>query len=213
MTRMIRLRFRRLVIVAAASTGAVALALGTAAAASAGVTPTPTPTPAVTSPAPSPSPLSLRLLRPEAFIVHADSSTLPDGTVFATGPVRGTGTDPAWTPGTTRDTFDLTGPTGTVRVLHSRIGTPVVDPAACVATLDQTGRWALFGRSGADRFAFGFGTFRLAYRAILARTRSGRCLPDITRWVDLDVLGTGQAVNFHRVFIAPRLGPALTPVS
>jgi hypothetical protein len=212
MTRMIRFRFRRLVVVAAATGGAAALALGMSSSARAD-TPSPSPTPVVTSPAPSPSPLSLRLLRPEVFIVHADSSTLPDGTVFATGPVRGTGTDPAWTPGTTRDTFVLTGPTGSVRLLHSRIGTPVVDPAACVATLDQTGRWALFGRSGADRFAFGFGTFRLAYRAILARTRSGRCLPDVVRWADLDVLGTGQAVNLHRVFLAPRLTPALVPAS
>lgn len=209
MTRMIKLRFRRLVIVGAATGGAVALALGLTAAAASASTPTPTPTPTVSAPAPR----ALPLLRPEVFVIHADTSTLPGGTVFAAGPVRGTGTDPAWLPGTTRDTFALTGPTGTVRILHSRIGTPTVDPASCTATLDQTGRWALFGRSGADRFAFGFGTFRLALREILPRLR-GVCLTAARPlWVDVTVLGTGRAVNIHRLLLAPRLTPSLTPVS
>jgi hypothetical protein len=50
MTRMLRIRFRRLIVVAALGAGAVGLAIGTSAAASAATTwngPTPTPTPTV----------------------------------------------------------------------------------------------------------------------------------------------------------------------
>jgi hypothetical protein len=216
MTRMIRLRFRRLVLVAATTTGAVALAAGLATSASAGVDPSPTPTPVVTesSPPPSPTPLFRLRLRPEAFIVHADTSTLPGGTVFATGRVRGSGTDPAWLPGSTADTFALSGPVGTVNVLHSRIGDPVVDFGNCTAELDQTGRWVFLGGTGADARAFGFGSFRLREVVIYQRGLFGRCLLRAAPlWRDVQVLGVGRATLLRLHVFAPRFGPALLPVS
>ena len=83
----------------------------------------------------------------------------------------------------------------------------------CTASLHQTGRWALVGRTGADRHAFGFGTYVLDEDAILARGLFGNCLGLRVRPVDVDVhvLGTGKAVNFVRIF--PRLTPALVPAS
>lgn len=194
MTRNFRFRFPLVV----ASVAAL-LALG-ATAAAAGTTPSPSPTPVA-------SPLHFQR---EAFIAHANTAD-PGGTVFARGPVRGIGTgnftDPA------PDQWNLTGPTGTVRVFHGRIGAPVVNFPTCTASLDQTVRWALIGRSGADRFAFGFGTARVSIREILFRTRSGICLPRVVLWQDAQVLGVGQAVNLRHHFRAPLLTPALLPVS
>jgi hypothetical protein len=132
--------------------------------------------------------------------------------VFATGPVRGIGTRLQVTPND--DTWTLTGPAGTVRVLHSGVGAPVVDPATCTATLDQTGRWALIGLTGSDRRAFGFGLFRVHLVSILQRGLFGRCLVRARPlWTDLQVIGTGRAailrVGLHR----PALTPALTPAT
>jgi len=147
---------------------------------------------------------------PEGFILNA-SSIDPDGTVVAVGPVHGVGTG-NFDPGP--DVWSLAGPTGTVRVVHSALDPLTVDPATCTASLDQTVRWALVGRTGADRFSFGFGTAKVTERALLRHTRSGRCLvrSEPRAW-DMLVIGTGEALNVHRVFAVPRLSPALTPVS
>jgi hypothetical protein len=169
-------------------------------------------TPDVTPPAtPSPHFVPFLRLRQERFIVHADTATgLGGGTVFATGPIAGTGTRVQVTP--TDDTWNLTGPTGTFNVLHSRVGTPVIDPATCTASLDQTGRWAILGPGR----AFGFGTFRLSLRAILARGPFGFCLFRVRPlWVDVQVLGTGRAailrLGLHRPYMTPELTPAAAP--
>jgi len=187
-----------------------ALGAGTVPAALAG-TPTPSPSPSVVAVTPSPSPAPLRLLRfrPEAFIVHASTGD-PAGTVFASGPVRGTGVG-NFEPGP--DVWSLTLPTGTVRVLHTPLGAPVVDPATCTATLTQTGRWVILGRSGADLRAFGFGTYSATVRQILPRF-FGRCLVHARALdTDVQVLGTGRAVVLRLGLLFPRLTPALLPAS
>jgi hypothetical protein len=132
--------------------------------------------------------------------------------VFASGPVRGIGT--RLQVSATDDTWTLTGPTGTVRVLHSPVGAPVVDPATCTGTLDATGRWALIGLTGSDRRAFGFGVFRVRIVEILSRGLFGRCLVRARpQWVDLQVLGTGRAAILRFGVRHPALTPALTPAA
>jgi hypothetical protein len=175
-----------------------------ATAASAGVTPSP-----------SPSPTHLRVaplhFRAETFIIHS-STAEPGGDGVFTGPVHGASVG-NFAPGP--DLESLTGPTGTVRLFHTPLSPLVVDLATCTASLDQTGRWALIGRSGADRRAFGFGSFHASVFEILARGPSGRCLGLRVAPVDVDVhvLGTGRAIQLGRFQFAPRLSPALTPAA
>jgi hypothetical protein len=203
MTHVSRKRFRL-----AALGGAIVIGLGlvSATAASAGVTPSPSPSPTPTetvTPTPAPSHHHLRL-RPEAFILHV--STADSGTVFATGPVRGRGSDVETSP--TDSTWNLTGPVGTFHVFHSPIGTPVVDVGSCTARLDQRGRFAVFGPR-----AFAFGTFRLREVVILARDRAGRCqLRAEPQWFDIQVLGVGQGASLRLHERAPHFSPALQPV-
>lgn len=199
-------RFRTIMVAAGA---AAALALGVAPAAMA-TTPTPSATPTVT---PSPAPLRLLHLRPETFIIHTSTAD-PGGAVVAVGPVRGTGTGAF---GRTSSVLSLTGPVGTVRLLHTRLAPLVVDLASCTASSVTTGRWALIGRSGADVRAFGFGTYRASVVAILARGLFGRCLGLSLRArpvaVDTQVIGTGQAAQLRLGLFAPRLTPALAPAA
>ena len=181
------------------------LTAATAATASAG-TPTPTPTATV-----APSPFGALHLRPEAWIIHS-STAEPAGDVVARGPVRGTGTG-NFAPGV--NVLTLTGPAGSVRLLKTPLGPLVVNWGTCTASLHQTGRWVLLGRTGADRRAFGFGTYTADVQAILARGLFGRCLGLRVRPVDVDthVIGTGRAAILRFGLLAPRLTPALTPVS
>lgn len=196
-------RFQRVGLAAAAILASVTLGLTMAGAASAS-TPTPTPTPTVRT-------LPALHLRAETFIIHS-STAEPAGDVVATGPVRGTGTGNF---ANGPDVLTLTGPVGSVRLFHSPLGPLTVDLGTCTASLHQTGRWALFGRSGADRRAFGFGTYTADVQAILARGIFGQCLGLRVRPVDVDVhvLGTGRAAILRFGLFAPRLTPALTPVS
>lgn len=166
------------------------------------------------SPTPTPSP-TLRVaplhFRPEAFVIHVSTGT-PGGQVVALGPVHGAGTGNL---DNGPDVWSLTGPTGTVRVLHSPVGPLVVDRASCTASLDQTVRWALIGQTGADRRSFGFGTATVVERAILPRSpRFGFCLTHATpTFTEEIVLGSGRAVNLPRFRPFPHLSPALLPVS
>lgn len=186
-----------------AAGGAAALALGLAPAAMA-TTPTPTPTA-------SPAPLRLLHLRAETFIIHS-STAEPAGDGVFTGPVRGTSVG-NFDPGP--NVQSLTGPVGTVRLFSTPLAPLVVDPASCTASSVTTGRWALIGRTGADRRAFGFGTYTASVYAILARGFFGQCLglrvP--ARYVDTHVIGTGRAAQLHRGLFAPRLTPALAPAA
>jgi hypothetical protein len=210
MTHDSRTRFPRLAVAAVALAAAGLLAGSTAA--SAGVTPSPSPTETETVtpvPAPTPTHLSLRHLKAETFIIH--SSTLePGGDGVFTGPVRGASVGNF---ANGPDDESLTGPTGVVRLFHTPVGPLVIDWASCTASLHQTGRWALLGVSGSDRFSFGFGRYTLDEDAILARSHRGRCLGLRVDPLDVDVhvLGTGQAVNLRGPFIEPRLGPSLMP--
>ena|SRR5215467_11056638 len=208
MTFVSRFGFRRLAVVGAVSLGALALAAGTASAGTPSPSPSPTET-VTTAPAPAPTHLSLRHLRAETFIIH--SSTLePGGDGVFAGPVHGASVGNF---DNGPDAESLTGPVGAVRLFHTRVGPLVVDWATCTASLHQTGRWALVGVSGADRFSFGFGRYTLDADAILARSRSGRCLGLRVDPLDVDVhvLGTGQAINLRGPFIAPHLSPSLLP--
>jgi hypothetical protein len=205
MTHGFRTRF---LLTGASALAVLGLAVGTAVSASAGVTPSPSPT--VTTPAPTPTPSVTPTperfrLSPEAFILHF--STADPGSVFATGPVRGHGTDTQVN--ATDDTWQLTGPVGTFRVLHSPVGNPVVNPRTCTAQLDQRGRFVILGRH-----AFAFGTFRLREVVILARGRYGRCQVDAQpQWFDVQVLGVGQGAQLRGHDREPRFSPALLPVA
>jgi hypothetical protein len=198
-------RFRTMLMAGGA---AAALALGVAPAAMA-TTPSPSPTATVT---PSPAPLRLLHLRPETFIIHS-STAEPAGDGVFVGPVRGASVGNFDDPGA--DLESLTGPTGTVRLFHTPLAPLVINWGTCTATASTTGRWALVGRSGADRRAFGFGTFTADVDAILARGFFGNCLGLRVAPVDVDthVIGTGRAVQLHRGIFAPRLSPSLTPAA
>lgn len=197
-------RFRTMLLAGGA---AAALALGIAPAAMA-TTPSPSPTATVT---PSPAPLRLLHLRPETFIIHS-STAEPAGDGVFVGPVRGASVG-NFAPGP--DLESLTGPTGTVRLFHTPLAPLVIDWGTCTATSVTTGRWALIGRSGADRRAFGFGTYQASVYAILARGFFGNCLGLRVAPVDVDthVIGTGRAAQLRFGLFAPRLTPALTPAA
>jgi hypothetical protein len=203
MTHVSRKRFRL-----AALGGAIVMGLGlvsaTAVSASAGVTPSPTPSVSVTPvPAPTPTHRARFRLRPEAFILHV--STADPGSVFATGPVRGRGSDVETSP--TDATWNLTGPVGMFHVFHSPLGTPVVDAGSCTARLDQLGRFVVVGPR-----AFAFGTFRLREVVILQRGIFGRCLVrSRPQWFDIQVLGVGRGASLRLHEHAPQFGPALMP--
>jgi hypothetical protein len=200
-------RFRTILVAGGA---AAALALGVAPAAMAS-TPSPSPSPTATVVTPSPAPLRLLHLRPETFIIHS-STAEPAGDGVFTGPVRGASVG-NFAPGV--DLESLTGPVGTVRLFHTDLAPLVIDWATCTATADTTGRWALIGRSGADRRAFGFGTYTASVYAILARGFFGQCLGLRVRPVDVDthVIGTGRAAQLRFGLLAPRLTPALAPAA
>lgn len=187
-----------------ASVAALLMAGGltAASAATASASPTPTPTPA---------PLGALHLRPEVFIIHS-STAEPAGDVVARGPVRGSGTGNF---ANGPDVLSLSGPAGTVRLLHTPLAPLTVDMATCTASLHQTGRWVLLGRSGADRRAFGFGTYTADVDAILARGFFGNCLGLRVRPVDVDthVIGVGRAAQLRLGVLAPRVTPALVPAS
>jgi hypothetical protein len=197
---------RRFLLTGATALATFGLAATTAVSASAGVTPSPSPSPTPTETVtPVPAPSHHLRLRPEAFILHV--STADPGTVFATGPVRGRGSDTETSP--TDSTWNLTGPVGTFHVFHSPLGTPVPDARSCTARLDQRGRFAVFGPR-----AFAFGTFRLREVVILARDRAGRCLVrHRPQWFDIQVLGVGQGASLRLHERAPRFSPALLPVA
>jgi hypothetical protein len=201
-------RFRYLAAAAAA-----AVVVGGFAPAAMADTPTPTATPSVAAPVVTPSPAPLRRLhlRPETFIIHS-STAEPAGDGVFVGPVHGASVG-NFDPGA--DVESLTGPTGTVELFHTALAPLVIDWATCTASADSTGRWALVGLSGADRRAFGFGTYRASEFAILARGFFGQCLGLRVAPVDTDthVIGTGRAVQLHRGFFAPRLTPSLLPAS
>src|SRR5215475_11265744 len=153
----------RFLALAGAVLGAAALtaSMATAASASPRTDPSPSPTETVSAPAP----LRALHLRPETFIIHSSTAN-PAGDGVFRGPVRGASVG-NFANGV--DLESLTGPTGTVRLVHTPVGPLVIDWGTCTASLHQVGRWALFGRSGADRRAFGFGTYTLDADAILAR--------------------------------------------
>lgn len=178
MTRMIRFKFRRLVVVAALGAGALGLAVGTASASPSG-DPTPNPT--------ASAPLGYSLpgqghderFRPEAFDILVASVPTGTGTnnVDAYGPVDGLGgTDTELAPFAARWTFSDQGTTDTVNVIHQAEPAPVLDVSTCTATVTQRGGWWKFaGGTGDETGAKGHGLFDLVALFSFPIDRHGRC--------------------------------------
>ncbi len=114
---------------------------------------------------------TLQPLQPQSFTIRQVDNS--NGTVVASGPIRGTGTD--LTRSNTFDVFVL--PRGDVNVYHSDVSNvqPRINVRACTAFASATGRWAVRGGTRLYRNAFGNGTFRFFLYLQLRRLRNGRC--------------------------------------
>lgn len=172
MTRIFRLRFRRVVIVGAAVPGVIALAVGTAVAAAA------TPTPPPSGPAASyslPGQGHDQKFRPEAFDILI--SSLGDNNVDAYGPVHGLGgTDRRVAP--FLEVWDF-GQGNTVNVAHQAEPAPVLDLGTCTATIVlRDGWWKFAGGMGDFARAQGHGLFTELALFSFPITKDGRCVFD-----------------------------------
>ena len=110
-------------------------------------------------------------LQPQSFQVRIVDNN--PGTVYASGPIRGVGTDQSLS-----NTFDVFAfPRGDVNVYHSDLSnvTPRINYRSCTAFASATGRWAVRGGTRLYRHASGFGTFRFSLYLQLRRLRNGRC--------------------------------------
>lgn len=129
--------------------------------------------------------------------LHREFFTIsfPAATGEAFGPVHGVFTDNETSPVSGVWTFHGPGPfPSTVRVDHSRIGNPRINPRTCSGFLFERGRWEMTGLTGADRHAFGFGRFTLSERVIVAR-HHGQCDPNDILAETAFVSGAGLATR------------------
>jgi hypothetical protein len=132
-------------------------------------------------------------LQPEHFSVFI-SSFDQQGSVFASGPVRGFGT--IQTPADDLAVLDLNHPHGTVNVWHSPTPQAQVNWQSCTATVDQFGSWRFTGGTGRDWGAFGFGHFQLREFEVLQRGHHGQCEPyRQPRYFQISVDASGLAVR------------------
>lgn len=114
-------------------------------------------------------------LHSESFSISISTAD-PAGTVVAHGAVSGHGT--ITDPSPTLAVLHLTGGrhgAGTVNVWHTAEPAPVVNHRTCIATVNERGRWAFAGGTGADLGAAGSGRFTLREVDILKRGRHGAC--------------------------------------
>jgi hypothetical protein len=129
---------------------------------------------------------------PEAFTIQFDNS--PVGHGFATGPVRGGFTDFSQTP--TADLLVFPFPAGRVEVDHSAVEPPKLDPRTCTGFAYVPGTWQMYGLSGDDRDAIGFGHFAAWEYASAPRDRYFGCDRRDER-LTVYVSAWGQAANPH----------------
>ena len=114
-------------------------------------------------------------LRPQQFTITGSSAS-PNGTIDASGPINGTGTDFTVGNSTTLDRFAF--PRGSFLVRHTDVSNVplTVNRRTCTATGTATGTWRITPPgTGRYRDARGFGRFTFRERAILNRLRNGRC--------------------------------------
>lgn len=131
--------------------------------------------------------------------LHGEFFTLhfPAATGTASGPVHGafadnetSGTSGVWT---------FTAPAGRVQVDHTAVGTPTINPRTCSGFLFENGKWEMYGLTGADRHAFGFGRFQLVEYVQLGRDhhryQRSQCDPRDVITDNVFVTGQGLAAN------------------
>ena len=117
--------------------------------------------------------------------------TFPAAAGTAYGPVHG-----AFTDNETSDTSGIwTFARGEVRVDHTAVGQPDINPRTCQGFLSERGRWEMEGVSGRYRDAFGFGRFRLFEFVQVARVHRSECDPDQVIYESVYVTGSGLATR------------------
>ena len=114
---------------------------------------------------------------PERFVVQLTQlgSAVVQNRVIASGPVFGTGSDDLAASTNTFDRFNLPAFFRSVNVRHTGIGTPTVNLALCVASINQLGRWSFNGGQGLFRNAIGNGNYLLTGQWVFPTLRDGTC--------------------------------------
>jgi hypothetical protein len=123
--------------------------------------------------------------------------SFPAATGTAYGPVHGVFTDNEISP--TSGIWTFTAPAGRVQVDHTAVGQPTINPRTCSGFLFENGQWQMYGLTGADRHAFGFGRFQLVEFVQLGRDHQrwqrDRCDPRDVITENVYVAGQGLAAN------------------